>query len=72
MTNTKLLEAEIAKTGIKKGKIAETLGISYVTLRRKIYNEYPFDSEEILKLCQLLDIRGLKRRDDIFFADIVD
>lgn len=72
MTNTELLEREIADSGIKKGKIAETLGISYVTLRRKMYNESPFDTIEIIKLCKLLDIKGLKKRDEIFFAENVD
>ena len=72
MTNTEMLEKQISDSGIKKGKIAETLGISYVTLRRKMRNESPFDSDEILKLCKLLDIKGLKMRDEIFFTDDVE
>lgn len=71
MTNTELLEREIAYSGIKKGKIAETLGISYTSLRRKMDNTVDFKADEVLKLCKVLGINSAKKRDAIFFNENV-
>lgn len=72
MTDTALLMSIIKNSGIKKGKIAEVLGISYVSLRRKINGEVSFTQSEIQKLCDLLSISDLKLRNNIFFKSEVD
>lgn len=72
MTNTALLESVIAKRGIKKGKIAERLGISYPSLKRKIENMSDFTAGEILAMCDILNIDNLADREAIFFAARVD
>ena len=68
MTNTKLLEDYIEKSGLKRTYIAESLGISRSALWKKINNESPFDQYQIEKLCDLLGIRTLKERNAVFFA----
>lgn len=68
MTNTALLQGIIDQAGIKKGKIAETLGISYGSLRRKINGEVSFTQREIQMICDLLNIADLEKRDAIFFS----
>ena len=68
MTNTALLQSEIEKSGIKKGKIAEVLDVSYGSLRRKINGEVSFTQREIQELCKLLGISDLEKREDIFFS----
>ena len=68
MTDTKLLEALINKKGIKKGKIAEKLNVSYNTLKRKINNEAPFNASEITIMCDVLQIESLREKEAIFFA----
>lgn len=72
MTNTELLEQLINKKGIKKGKIAEKLSISYNTLKRKINNEVPFNAGEIALMCEILEIVSLEDKEAIFFASNVD
>lgn len=71
MTNTSMLEECILKSGIKKKKIAETLGISYTSLRKKMDNTVDFKADEVLKLCKLLGISSSKVRDAIFFNENV-
>ena len=68
MTDTKLLAALISKKGIKKGKIAEKLNVSYNTLKRKINNEVPFNASEITIMCDVLQIESLREKEAIFFA----
>lgn len=72
MTNTELLEQLINTKGIKKGKIAEKLSISYNTLKRKINNEVPFNAGEIALMCEILEIVSLEDKEAIFFAVNVD
>lgn len=67
MTNTALLEEYIAKAGLKKGFLAQSLGISAYTLTLKINNKNEFKANEIDILCKLLNI-GIRDRMRIFFA----
>lgn len=71
MVNTEQLEKLIKSRGIKKGKIAETLGISYTSLKRKINNKTEFQAGEILLICNLLKITDLREKEHIFFANNV-
>lgn len=72
MTNTVALERLIAERGIKKGKLANSINVSYHWLKKKINNEVPFTAGEILILCDLLGINDLRQREEIFFAKEVD
>lgn len=72
MTNTKLLERKIAESGLKRGFIADKLGISYHWLSKKISNEVPFKAYEIQILCSLLCITDLHEKEAIFFAPDVE
>ncbi|WP_418305654.1 DUF739 family protein, partial [Phascolarctobacterium faecium] len=72
MTNTRLLEEIIDKSGLKRGKIASELELSYSALNKKINNQVSFKANEIQKLCEVLSITDLRLKDDIFFAENVD
>lgn len=65
MTDTYLLEAAIKKKGYSRASVAEELGISEMTLYRKLHNQTEFTASEIFKLSQLLD---LPPGDPIFFS----
>lgn len=67
MTNTKLLEDAIDRSGLKKGKIAERLGISRAGLINLINNRAEFRASQIMVLCDLLSLTT-DQRDAIFFA----
>mgnify|MGYP003307134066 CR=1 FL=1 len=56
MTNTKLLEEAIDRSGLKKGKIAERLGISRAGLINLINNRSEFRVSQIQTLCEILNI----------------
>ena len=68
MTDSDLLRKIIEDRGLKLSKVASTLGISDPALNRKINNKSSFMAQEILKLCDLLQIKSLKLKEDIFFA----
>ena len=72
MTNEFILRNKIKEKGLKLKFVAEELGLSPYGLARKIKNENDFTSTEILKLCDLLDIKSLREKDTIFFAKNVD
>lgn len=71
MTNTKLLEEYILKSGYKRSFIAKALGITAYALALKINNKSEFKATEIDILCKLLNI-GIEDRMRIFFAQMVD
>ena len=71
MTNRKLLLQKIESSGLKLGFIAEKLGISYNWLKKKIDGEVPFKVYEVQILCNVLNIRDLQEKENIFFAENV-
>lgn len=72
MTDTKALREIIDASGLKYKSIAESLGITPFGLQNKIDNVTEFKSSEVKKMCNLLGINSLKKKEDIFFADKVD
>lgn len=69
MTDTKLLTCKIDESGLKRAFIAEKLGLSPYGLSKKINNESEFKGSEIKLLCQILNIKTLKEKEAIFFAE---
>ena len=49
------IEVAIRKSGLKKIWIAEQLGITYNSLRRKLKGEIPFSKLEIEKINNILE-----------------
>ena len=67
MTDTKLLEDYIAKSGYKQSFIADKLGLTSYGFRRKVNGLSEFKASEIVLLCDLLKIDG-KKMPNIFLA----
>ena len=67
MTNTKLLEEYIEKSGYKRSYLAKALNITSYALALKITNKSEFKASEINTLCTVLDI-PVEGRMSIFFA----
>ena len=55
MFNKRDFNSLIAKAGLTKEKLAKHLGISPVTLYRKIEDSGNFDRNEIIKMTEVLD-----------------
>ena len=68
MTNTKLLTEKIERSGLRKGFIAEKMGITRQTLWAKVRGDIPFNQFEIASLCEILGIKNTKEKEAIFFA----
>lgn len=66
MVDTQYLEKLISDKGIKKTYLAECLGISIQTLRRKITGESDFTTKEADIVCQVLGIVKLSEKEKIF------
>lgn len=67
MTNTKELEKAIKKSGFKKSYLAKELNLSRQCFKNKCENRSQFTSVEIGKLCELLGITDLDKKELIFF-----
>lgn len=67
MTNTKELEADIARSGLSKKYICSVLNISPMAFFNKINNITEFKASEIKTLQALLGQTD-RRRDFVFFA----
>lgn len=68
MTNSALLREYIEKSGLKLSFIAESIGVSRAALWKKLNNRSSFNQYEIESLCNILGIKSLRVKDDIFFA----
>ena len=66
-----MLEEKITKSGLKKSYIAKVLGLSRQALRNKIINAQPFTTREVQVLCDVLQIKDLRQKEDIFFKPTV-
>lgn len=68
MTNTKLLEEAIQRNGVKKGFLAEQLGVSRATFSALLRNETEFRASQIRVLCEILHINDPAEMEAIFFT----
>ena len=67
LVNTVAIRSKIKSSGIKIGKIAHELGMTYPTFASKVNGNAPFNALEIKKLCEILGFSN-QERDDIFFG----
>lgn len=72
MTDTKELLKVIEESGLRKGFIAEKLGITTYSFQKKVENKTQFKAGEIKILCEILGINSLEEKERIFFAKEVD
>lgn len=66
MVDTQYLENLISLSGVKKTYIAECLGCTIQTLRRKITGESDFTMKEADVICSCLGITKLSDKEKIF------
>lgn len=69
MTSTNKLKGKITEMGYNQESIAKKLGISTASLNYKVNNKRPFNSDEMFKLCDILEIDNPK---EYFFTANVD
>jgi transcriptional regulator with XRE-family HTH domain len=70
VTNVKLLEEKIRQSGLKKGYVAERIGVSRGTLCSLLSNKTEFKISQIRALCEVLDIKDDETIKAIFFAPV--
>ncbi len=68
MLNKNLLRAAIAKAGITQGQLAERIGVSENMISSRINGSSCFNTEEIDKICDALNIVSNNEKADIFLA----
>lgn len=66
MVDTLYLESLITQAGVKKTYLAEKLGITIQTLRRKITGESDFTTKEADIICNELGVTKLSEKEKIF------
>lgn len=72
MTHSQLLEDKISALGIKKSYIANELGITLPTLKRKINNENEFKISEVVTICKILGVTEEDEKNSLFFNTDVE
>lgn len=68
MTNIDLLEDKIHASGLKKGYIAEKIGVSPSTFSALLSNKAEFKARQIKEICKILNIKDNAEIRAIFFA----
>ena len=68
MVDTIELEVMIKRANLTKKAISKELGISTMSLYKKINNQSEFRTKELAKLVDLLGIENLKELSGIFFT----
>ena len=71
MTNTRLLNSVIVRSGIGRQGLADKMGLSLTSVQKKINNEVEFRQSEIQKACEALGLTN-EEKESIFFAQAVD
>ena len=72
MVDTQLLDERISASGKKKSYLADQLGITVQTLRRKLKNEFSFTTDEVTGLCDELNITDMSEMQQLFFKRNVE
>ena len=67
MTDIKLLKETIRRSGLKKGYIAEKLGVTPSTFSALLNNKSEFKASQISTICKILNIRDNAEVRAIFF-----
>lgn len=70
MTNTKLLGDKIKQSGLKKGYLAEKIGVSRTTFYALLRNKSEFKASQIRTLCEVLGVNDDETMKSIFFDEI--
>ncbi len=68
MCDTKALEDAITKSGLKKGFIAEQVGLSRAGLSKKISGKTEFTASQIVAITYILQLT-VEERDHIFLLN---
>lgn len=68
MVDTEALNQAISRSGFKRYAIADKMGITRVSLSKKIENRVEFKASEISGICGILGIDSLEEKERIFFA----
>lgn len=68
MTNVELLNKKVEESGLKSAYIAKRLGISRASWYNKIKGKSQFTAGEIKELCDVLHIKSLREKEEIFFS----
>lgn len=72
MVDTQLLDERISASGKKKSYLADQMGITVQTLRRKLKNEFAFTTDEVADLCDALGITDMAEMQRLFFKRNVE
>ena len=67
-TNIELLEHKIQQSGLKKGFLAEKLGVSRTTMNALLSGKNDFKISQVQTLCELLGIEDVETMHAIFFC----
>lgn len=68
MVNANLLKGKIISSGHNQKSLAPKVGMSINSLNAKINGRKKFDAEEVIRICDALDITDPQEKCDIFLS----
>jgi len=68
MTNRDLLRGKIVAAGHTHASFARAMGMGLSTLSAKMNNHRPFDSDEIIRACEVLRVSEDREKIQIFLS----
>ena len=66
--NMNKLRGKIVEAGMTQDELAKACGISRSTLSRKIRGRQPFDTREVIAICNTLNIHDNNEKVEIFLT----
>ena len=69
LTNKNLLLGKLAMKGYNQMRLAQAIGISKNTLSAKINGHRPFNTDEVINICEVLDIVSDTEKLNIFLSN---
>lgn len=63
-----ILRGEMVAKGYTVKDVANKMGMSRNTLSSRLNGRSSFDTEEIINICKILDIRDASRKSEIFLT----
>lgn len=66
--NTNMLKGKIVENGYSQRTLAKKISVSVNTLKEKLNGKRPFNTDEVILLCEVLGITNSSEKTEIFLS----
>ena len=69
MVNCRMLQSKMASVGMTQTALSAAVGMSRSNMNAKMNNHYPFNTDEVVKICDVLGIVAPAEKVAIFLPE---